>query len=266
MTTGIVLLLLLLPWQSNTTTLIDQGYRDMYNLDFTDAHRCFAQWEKAHPDDPLAPASDAAAYLFHEFDRLRILQSEFFVDDNKFLHKKLTPDPAIKQAFDNALEKSRQLAERRLKQCPNDEPALFANVLRLGLQADYLALIQKSYLDSLGAVKEGRAIAQRLLALDPNVYDAYLAIGVENYLLSLKSAPVRWILRLRGAETDRATGLSKLRLTAGKGRYLQPYAELLLAVAALRDKNKERSGDLLSDLATRFPKNHLYRDELNKLR
>lgn len=144
MTTGIVLLLFLLPWHSNATTLIDQGYRDMYNLDFADAHRCFTQWERTHPDNPLAPASDAAAYLFHEFDQLRILQSEFFVDDNEFLHKKRTPDPAIKDAFDNAVKQSQQLAEHRLMQCPNDETALFANVLRLGLQADYLALTSDS--------------------------------------------------------------------------------------------------------------------------
>lgn len=264
MTTGVVLLLLV-PWQSNAKTPIDQGYRDMYNLDFVDAHRCFAQWEKTHPEDPLAPASDTAAYLFHEFDRLGILQSEFFVEDGEFLHKKLRPDPAIKRAFDSALMKSQELAERRLKQCPNDETALFANVLRLGLQADYLALIEKRYLDSLNAVKEGRLIAQRLLALDPGVYDAYLAIGVENYLLSLKPAPVRWILRLGGAETDRTMGLSKLRATAQKGRYLQPYAELLLAVAALRDKDQAKARDLLSDLAIRFPQNHLYREELIKL-
>jgi hypothetical protein len=265
MITGLALLLFLLPWQSKVTTLIDQGYRDMYNLDFADAHRCFAQWEATHPDDPLAPASDAAAYLFNEFDRLKILQSEFFVDDSEFLHKRPKPDPAIKHSFDTALSQSQQLAERRLRECPNDETALFANILRLGLQSDYLALIGKRYLDSLNAAQEGRRIAERLLASDPGVYDAYLAIGVENYLLSLKPAPVRWILRLRGAETDRAIGLAKLRLTAQKGRYLQPFAELLLAVAALRDKNAAKARNLLSDLATRFPQNHLYREELTKL-
>jgi hypothetical protein len=262
---GNVLFAVLLPSQSNVTTAIDQGYRDMYNLDFAGAHRCFAQWEMAHPNDPLAPASDAAAYLFDEFDRLQILQSEFFTDDSKLERKELKPDPAIKQRFDAALMHSQQLAERRLKQCPNDETALFANVLRLGLQADYLALIEKRYLDSLDAVKKARLLAQHLLALDPGVYDAYLAIGVENYLLSLKSAPVRWILRLRGAEADREKGLSNLRLTAQKGRYLQPYGELLLALAALRDKNQARAKVLLLDLATRFPQNHLYREELAKL-
>ncbi len=51
----------------------------MYNLQFADAHRTFLEWEKSHPSDPIGPASNAAAYLFSEFDRLHVLQSEFFV-------------------------------------------------------------------------------------------------------------------------------------------------------------------------------------------
>ena len=78
----------------------------------------------------------------------------------------------------------------------------------------------------------GDALAERLLAVDPTYYDAYLAVGVENYLLSLKPAPMRWVLGWTGAQTDRETGLARLRITADKGHYLLPYARLLLAVAA----------------------------------
>src|SRR5258708_3855802 len=61
--------------------LLDQGYRAMYNLDFNAAHSAFQSWEKLHPKDPLGPVSDAAAYLFFEFDRLNILRLEFLTDD-----------------------------------------------------------------------------------------------------------------------------------------------------------------------------------------
>ena len=44
--------------------------------------------------------------------------------------------------------------------------------------------------------------------------------GVENYLFSLKPAPVRWFLQIGGAETDRDRGIEDLRLTAEKGHYL----------------------------------------------
>src|SRR6185437_14751114 len=32
---------------------LDNGYRQMYDLNFSGAHQTFAQWETQHPDDPL---------------------------------------------------------------------------------------------------------------------------------------------------------------------------------------------------------------------
>lgn len=246
---------------------LQAGFNAMYNLSFADAHRCFEQWEQAHPKDPRGPVFDAAAYLFSEFDRLRILQSQFFVDDRSFSDKKaLVPDPEVKRNFEQALERSKILADARLSESPHDEEALFAKVLRFGLQADYDALIDKQNFQALSETKEGRRIAEDLLTRYPDCYDAYLAEGVENYLLSLKPAPLRWLLHATGAETDKETGIAKLRLTASKGEYLQPYAELLLAVAALRDKDDTEAQRLLSNLAERFPGNRLYQEELQKLK
>jgi len=246
--------------------LIDQGYKDMYNLEFDDAHRCFRDWERNHPRDPMGPVSDAAAYLYSEFDRLNILQSEFFVDNNAFYHRVTgAPDPVAKREFEAALRHTDELAEPILKQSPDDERALFATVLRLGLHADYTALIAKRYLASLKEVKEARGKAEQLLSKHPKCYDGYLAIGFENYILSLKPAPLRWLLRIDGAQTDKDTGIAKLRLTAENGHYLKPFAELLLAVAALRDKNEDEAKRLLSDLTTQFPRNQLYRQELKKI-
>ena len=84
-------------------------------------------------------------------------------------------------------------------------------------------------------------------------------------MLSLKPLPVRWLLRLGGARTDKTEGIRKLRLTAEKGHYLLPYARLLLAVAALRDQNTAQARQILEELAYEFPHNQLYRSELARL-
>lgn len=104
-----------------------------------------------------------------------------------------------------------------------------------------------------------------MLANHSTYYDAYLALGVENYLLSQEAMPMRWVLRVTGAETDKDTGLKDLRVTAERGRYLLPYARLLLAVAALRDHDRAQARTILSGLAQEFPENHLYAKELAKL-
>lgn len=250
----------------STASPLDRGYRQMYNLEFADAHKTFQTYEQEHPNDPLGATSDGAAYVFDEFNRLGVLQTELFVDDDKFKgRKKPAPDPAIRANFDRAIGKSQQLSDAVLDRSPDDRNALFATVLNLGLQSDYLAMIEKRDLVALAYTKRAGLTAQKLLSIDPTCYDAYLAIGVENYILGLNPAPVRWLLRMYGAETDKDSGVKKLQLTAEKGHYLLPFARLMLAVAALRDRNRSRARDLLQNLAQEFPNNELYRRELSRL-
>jgi hypothetical protein len=246
--------------------VIDRGFRQMYDLNFEEAHRTFGQWERDHPADPIGPVSNAAAYLFAEFDRLNILHSEFFVDGGMWHRRpKVTADPTVREAFDHELEKSGTLANDILQRTPEDADALFAKILTLGLRADYESLIERRDFDALKVIKDSRATAEKLLMIEPNYFDAYLAVGVENYLFSLRSAPMRWILQAGGAETDKDKGVQDLRLTAEKGRYLSPYARLLLAVAALHSKDIPKARDLLTALAHEFPHNRLYAQELARL-
>jgi len=114
-------------------------------------------------------------------------------------------------------------------------------------------------------MKASRILAERLLAAHPEMYDAWVAVGVENYMLSVKPLPLRWLLRLAGGETDKALGIEKLKLASEKGHYLAPFAKLLLAVAALRDHNTEGARALLDGLVREYPHNPLYTEELARL-
>jgi hypothetical protein len=247
-------------------TLLQQGYAYMYNLQFEAAHRVLHQYEQSHPKDPMGPVSDAAAYLFYAFDELKLLRSDRFLDDQKFLSAtKSNADPLTTRAFEQALEKGRELVEKALHNSPGDKNALLANVIRITLQSDYDALIEKQYWRALQEIKQSQRDADKLLAICPKCYDANLAIGVENYLLSLRPAPERWLLRLTGAQTSKEKGLQKLTVVAQKGRFLQPYANFLLVIAALRDKKPAEAKRLLSGLVHEFPQNSMFRSELEKL-
>lgn len=245
---------------------LQRGFREMYNLDFYSAHHTFQVYQHLSPDDPLGPVADGAAYLFAEFNRLQILETDLFTTDNQFdSREEQHPDPAVKSAFEAALGRGDALADKVLASSPKDANALFARVLSNGLRSDYAALIEKRNIASLSYMKVSRTTAQQLLDIDATCYDAYLAIGVENYMLGSTPAPVRWLLRAVGSQTDKETGLARLRLTAEKGYYLAPFARLLLAVAALRDKDKKTARVLLAGLATEFPRNQLYSKELARI-
>jgi hypothetical protein len=247
--------------------LLAEGFRQMYNLDFDAAHTSFARHMKQAPEDALGPVSDAAAYLFSEFDRLRILQGEFFLhDENFYFVHRPTPDAEVARLFTERLERGRALAARQLALAPRDANAMFANVLAHGLRSNYDGLIEHRLFRTLQSIKDGRRLAEQLLAVDPTYHDAWVAIGIENYMLSLKPLAVRWFLQLAGNATDREYGLQKLRITAERGTYLRPFAQLLFAVAAMREKRTEEARGILTALKTEFPRNRLYGEELGRLR
>ncbi len=247
--------------------LLDKGYREMYNLEFIAAHGTFADYERANPNSAMGPVSDAAAYLFTELDRLNILRSDYLTKDESFFTANKPPpaDPTIKKKFETALSRGQKLADAKLKQSPNDADALLASTMGLGLHANYLAMIEKKNFAALSEVKESTALAQKLLVVHPDVYDAYIAQGIENYLLSQKNAAIRWFLRMGGAQTDKQVGIEKTSVTAEKGHYFMPYARLLLAIQELRDNNRVDAKQKLTWLATEYPGNHLYREELERL-
>jgi hypothetical protein len=245
---------------------LDLGYVDLYNLDFSGAHGQFNAWMKAHPDDPLGTASDAAAYLFGEFDRLAIIDVQLFADQSRFDSRgRLTPDPAVRKAFNERADQTNRLADAALARNPKDANALYAKTLVCGMRSDYALMIEKRDVDALSYSKQASALSRQTLAINPTMYDAYLASGVENYMLSLKWAPLRWVLSWTGAGTDKQEGLRLLNVTAEKGHYLAPFARMMLAVAAIRDGRPQQARQILTALAQEFPRNSLYVRERDRI-
>lgn len=245
---------------------LDHGFRLLYDLDFNGAQQAFSSWQQRYPQDPMGPVGEAAGLLFSEFHRLGVLEAQFYENDRTFENrKKVTPDPATRARFDNALAKAERRSQLLLSKNPKDRDALFGMTLTSGLRADYAALIDKSNLTSLRYTKQATNWAGQLLAVDPECYDARLATGISKYIVGSMAAPVRWVLRLGGVGGDKQKGIAELQLTAEHGRYLAPFARILLAIAFVREKDKPRARELLASLHQEFPHNPLFPNEIARL-
>src|SRR5438445_3527121 len=73
---------------------LDRGFRLLYNLDFPRAQQEFSSWEQGRADNPVGPVGEAAGFLFSEFQRLGILESQVYATNNDFkARNKLCPVP-----------------------------------------------------------------------------------------------------------------------------------------------------------------------------
>lgn len=245
---------------------LDAGFHLLYELKPAEARAHFEAWQKSHPEDPLGSASEAAAYLFEECYRQGVLTSEFFLDNKRFLGKApLNPDPELRAAFLVADQRAVELARLRLNTNPVDPNALLSMALSLGMQADYASLIDKRQVESLKMTGEADKYAKQLLAVAPEAADAYLGLGTANYVIGSLPAHKRFLLAFAGIHGDKRAGIQQLEIAAASGHYLRPFAKILLALVALREKNTEEARTQLTELVGEFPENPLFASELAKL-
>ena len=249
----------------NSVPELEKGYRLMYEQKFPEAREVLMAWAAENPTEPFGQVSVGASYLFEEFYLQQVLTSDYFLNDKRFLGGITgTPDPARMKAFQDSLAKARTLANQRMKKHPRDPEALFVLALCAGMQSDADSMLMKKHYDALKMLKEANSNAEMLLKEHPDTYDIYVAPGIAYYVIGSLSSSARFVLWFGGIHGDKQLGMSQVQKTADNGNYLKPFAQILLALSARREKQDELAQKNLKELTEEFPGNSTYAAEYAK--
>ncbi len=246
---------------------LDDAFHSLYDCDF-EASRAAAQVAiDRNPEDPMGHAARAASYLFGELHRLNLLGKEFLTSDARIRDKRAAAAQKehASREFHEAAATARRLALRHLAASGDDRDALLAMTIVAGMERDYAALIEKRLRASLDCAKESQQYARKLIAADPTQYDAYFTFGFSEYLVGSLPFFARWFMRLDGIDGDKEKGLRELEIAAAQGRFLKPFAKMMLAMFYLREKRPADSRRHLQSLASEFPGNPAVRAELRRM-
>lgn len=243
-----------------------KGYDELYVQRFAEARMEFSSWAEEHPEEPFGQVCIAASYLFEELYRQGVLTSDFFLNEKRFL-KGIEGKPNAERIvkFFDALEKARELARARLEKDADDPEGLFALTLADGMESDADSILLKKNLDSLKRMKEANEYAKKLLAQRPDAADSYVALGIANYIIGSLNGAKRFFLWFGGIHGDKQLGMDQLQKAADQGRYLRPFAKILLALAARREKERPLAEKLLHELRNEFPTSPLFAAEYAKI-
>ena len=249
----------------NSVPELEKGYRLMYEQKFPEAREVLMAWAAENPTEPFGQVSVAASYLFEEFYLQQVLTSDYFLNDKRFLGGITgTPDPARMKAFQESIAKARALANQRMKKHPRDPEALFVLALCAGMQSDADSMLMKKHYDALKMLKEANSNAELLLKEHPDTYDIYVAPGIAYYVIGSLSSSARFVLWFGGIHGDRKLGMEQVAKTAENGRYLQPFAKVILALAARRENQNALAQRLFRELKERYPESELFASEYVK--
>ena len=248
-----------------TVPELSVGFDLLYEQKFTEAREGFTNWESRNPQQPFGAVAVAASYLFEELSRQGVLTSDFFLNEKKFRQGiDGSPDPERMSHFRDALARARELAMERQKTDPKDGEALLALTLAAGMESDAESILQKKHLAGLKHMKQANGYAKDLLAQHPDLTDAYIAPGIANYIIGSQGAGSRFVLRFDGIHGDKKVGMEQVAKTAENGRYLRPFAKIILALAARREKQDALAQKLFRELSEQYPDNALFASEYAK--
>jgi len=247
-------------------TVVARGFEHFYNLEYDQAIAAFSQAAANDPTQPGLYNHLAQAVLYRAMFRSGALESELVTGNNPFLRRpKVEVTPEEDRRFHQAVEKSMELCQARLKQSPRDAHAVYALGVAHGWRANYTFLVRKAWRDALRDATTARKLHNQVSELDPSMTDARLMQGIHDYVVG--SLPWFWKMLgfLVGFRGDKEQGLRTLELVAQKGVINRDDARILLCAVHRREKQSQKAVPLLEELIQRFPRNYLLYLELSQM-
>ncbi len=100
-----------------------------------------------------------------------------------------------------------------------------------------------------------------LLEVDPDYVDAYLIVGMNNYIVGSLPWYIKVLASLTGRHGDRAEGIKQVKRVTEEGNYAREDARLMLSVLYEREKMYREALNLYEGMARDYPRNYLLRGE-----
>lgn len=231
----IILTLMRLLGQHLGDDVIRTGVNAFYNYEFDKSIKILSQSRVEFPENPVVHVSWAAA---------RWRRNEAYL-----------PQEEIYENLKNDLEQVEYIYELLHEKYPgNAEYLLYLGAAR-GLKARIL-LGQKQWFGTLSAAYKGFRLIRKAWAMDPNLKDAALPIGIVEYYAGLSNPLVKFGATLFGLNPSKEEGIKKMIIYAVESEWAVTEAKSILSFVFLWvDTDLKQALKISKSLAYQYPKN-----------
>jgi tetratricopeptide (TPR) repeat protein len=244
---------------SEFTRFRTEGNEALYNLDYPRAREMFLSMTKIAPDAPAGYVYLANNLWLETLNKSRRLSTSLYSSTSFYNQtgESDVTDPKRDREFDELIKHALAVCADRLKKNPNDAEALYYQGSALGLSAGYKATVGRSFRRAISDANRSIQIQRQVLKVDPAYYDAYLSVGLYEYVID--SLPWGWriLARLAGLKGSKTRGIEELETVVNQGKYASDDARVVLIGIYGREKQPDRALSLLETLATKYPQNYL---------
>lgn len=237
-----------------------------YNLEYDSAEKEFSGWLNQHPNDLRALNYLAATILQRELLRRELLEAQVYGKGGEaYEGDKQTLSPELQQELYGPLDKAERLADERLNKNPRNVEALYwAGVNHVTRALTDLTLL-KARLDALGEAKKARKLHAEVLRIDPSFIDAYLVMGMYDYIVGSLPWYLKVLASLIGHSGNKERGLAEVKRVSEQGDLAREDAKSYLAILYYREQRYAEGLETLRSLAKSYPRNYVVQQEIARV-
>lgn len=222
--------------QQVTDKQIQVGLDKIYNFNWEDGFKAFNTIIKKSPDDPRGYHYKSIIFLWYYLGNLQ----ETNLD-----------------SFTYFSDKSLELANLKLTQKTTAE--LKYLIGSIYYNKSIAEARSGNYLQALWTSNQMKSNLEEAVKLRPDLYDAFLGLGLYNFALSQIPSTLEWAANLVGITADKELGLTFVNKTVQKGKFSKIDAQYYLSQLYSRVVvDHPAAKELLSNLVKRYPKNLLF--------
>jgi tetratricopeptide (TPR) repeat protein len=235
------------------------AFANIFNLDYRQAEQTFLLLQKDYPDHPAPPLYLATIVWLEELMRRQDLDLDRFASPAYFMSKNNqdTMDPARRKTFLDNIEKSQWLARKRLDTNPADKDAQYFLASAYGIMGSFTFTIDRNLRGAFGYGKKAYQIDRQLIQADPQYYDAYMTVGLYDYIVGSLPWYIRWMGTVLGFQGNKERGLRYLSLAIEKGQYDSDDSQVIITVALFREGRYAEALQRAEHLRNSFLRNYL---------
>ncbi len=212
--------------------LISDGINSVFEIDFPAALAKFQEAKAIAPNDLRGPFFESTVYFW------RAMFTKNRGDYEQFLN-----------LSDNLIQKCENVTDKN----ENDLDAQFYKGWTYTLKAVIEYMMDRKMLQAASDAKDGNQALQFVVEKNPKYYDAYLGLGIFNYMTGMIPKKLQFLTGILGFSGDIDAGKKQLIMASENGIYTSTEAKFYLTLLSWREENYTAAESYANQLKDSHP-------------
>ncbi|MGE0883881.1 MAG: tetratricopeptide repeat protein [Blastocatellales bacterium] len=246
------------------------GNAAIYNLEYGKAREKFDEIKKLIPQHPAGDIYQAMLIWLEHLNKSRRLQTGLYSNNSSFYagaenakedNEGDQVDPAIDRAFRDRMAQAKTKALALVARNKNDADAQYFLGAYYGVMAGYEATVARKFFAAMRNGSRSVDAHEKVIKLNPNYYDAYLSVGMYDYIVGTLPFVYKALATLAGVRGNKQRGIQRLETIVEKDANTADDARVLLMAIYQNEKRYEDALAISQHLNAKYPNSYLLKLE-----